>query len=222
MRYQTVGTERGSYGNLTASRGRFGQYKRGRVTPLNPRTNRQIGVRAIVTALAAQWHALSEAKMLAWDNYARDKGLIGTGMQGYMQVNYNKVAAGAAVVDVPPDNAEFGIFTATGLTATLDAEAGTLSLSLEGAANSKVPDGYQVEATRCLSAGRRNMGSEFRIISASATLANLGGATSTLGQAYTDRFGTPVIGKRITVKLMQVKDGQKALAGAWSALVAAA
>ncbi len=152
MKYQTVGTESGSYGNLTISRGRFGQYKRSRVTPLNPRTVAQAKVREIMTSLAESWRALTDAQMAVWDAFAKDKGMVGTGMQAFMTVNYRTVVGGDAPVLVPPELAQFGIFSCTGLTATVDAEAGTLSLSVEGAANTKAPDGYLVEATRPVSA----------------------------------------------------------------------
>ncbi len=132
------------------------------------------------------------------------------------------VVGGDAPVLVPPDLAQFWIFSCTGLTATVDAEAGTLSLSVEGAANTKVPDGYLVEATRAVSSGRRNLNSEFRVITESAALANLGGATSTLGAAYTGVFGVPGVGKRIGLRVSQVINEQRTPGQVYLARVAAA
>ncbi len=222
MKYQTVGTESGSYGNVTFSRSRFGQYKRSRVTPLNPDTPAQRAVRAVLGSLASRWRTLSDAQMSAWDVFAAAKGLTQKGMNAYIQVNALNTLTGSALVQDPPALAEFGILTATGLTATVDAEAGTLNLSVEGAANDLEPAAYIVEATPGLSAGRRNASSAFRVITGQATLAALGGAAGTLGQAYTARFGVPAVGTRLQVRVSQFKDGQKMLGRAWSVIVAAA
>ncbi len=77
---------------------------------------------------------------------------------------------------------------------TVDAEAGTLTLRVDGAANDMQPAGYIVEATPDLSAGRRNASSAFRVIAPKVAIANLGGATGTLGTAYAARFGVPAVG----------------------------
>ncbi len=119
--------------------------------------------------------------MLAWDSWAEAKGLTQKGLNAYVQVNTLKLLVGAAVDDDPPALASFGIFTATGVTATVDAQTGTLTLSVDGAANDKVPGGYLVEATSPASPGRRNLSSKFRVLTGSATIANLGGATATIG-----------------------------------------
>ncbi len=70
MKYQTVGTESGSYGNLTISRGRAGQYKRSRVIPLNPRINAQALKRDVLTSLAARWRTLEDSVRAACDAFA--------------------------------------------------------------------------------------------------------------------------------------------------------
>ncbi len=126
------------------------------------------------------------------------------------------------MVTAPPEVAAFGIFPAAGLTVTVNAEAGTLSLSVDGAQNDLVPDGYIVEATSPKSAGRRNSNSAFRVMTGKAAIANLGGATSTPGQAYQSRFGLPLVGDRANVRVSQLKDGQRTAGQTLTAIVAAA
>ncbi len=75
MNYQTVGTESGSYGNLTISCGRAGQYKRSRVIPLNPRTTAHALKRDVLTSLAARWRNLEDSVRAAWDAFAERKGM---------------------------------------------------------------------------------------------------------------------------------------------------
>jgi hypothetical protein len=60
----------GSYGGVTASRNRFGQYFRQRSNPVNPSSSRQQAIRAIFSALAVYWSQfLSDAQRAAWNLY---------------------------------------------------------------------------------------------------------------------------------------------------------
>jgi len=62
---------RGSIGGQTASRNRFGNYIRARITPVNPQSSRQNLVRASISALAAQWSGtLTQLQRDAWEVYA--------------------------------------------------------------------------------------------------------------------------------------------------------
>ncbi len=194
MKIGTLGTQSGCLGNIVVSRNRAGQYLRARVSPLNPQTPAQQNRRSALASIASAWRGLTSTGRAAWDAYAQSKGMIGTGFNAYVSVNGVLAVTGAAAMAAPPQPAAFGIFTATGLTATVDTETQTLTLSVDGAANSEVPDAYIVEATPPASAGRSNLGATLRVISGSATIANLGGATGTLGQAYTNRYGVPAAG----------------------------
>ena len=62
---------RGSIGGQTASRNRFGNYLRARITPVNPRSSRQNVIRAVIQSLAQQWsNTLSQFQRDAWEVYA--------------------------------------------------------------------------------------------------------------------------------------------------------
>ncbi len=212
----------GSLGNVVTSRNRAGQYQRARVSPLNPQSPAQQNRRSALASIASAWRGLTSTARAAWEGYAVSKGMVGTGFNAYVSVNGVLALTGAVPVVKPPQPAAFGLFTATGLTATVDEQANTLALSVEGAANTEAPDCYIVEATAPASAGKSNLSSNFRVISGSATIANLGGATGTLGQAYASRYGVPAADLAIQVRVTPVKDGQKGVPFTFATITAAA
>lgn len=62
---------RGSTGGLTFSRNRFGAYVRSRVTPVDPKSVRQLLMRTIISGSAGRWNsALTPAQRAAWEVYA--------------------------------------------------------------------------------------------------------------------------------------------------------
>lgn len=56
----------GSYAGVTASRNRFGQYKRTRAMPVQPRTVRQMEQRARMVAASSSWRALTVIQIASW------------------------------------------------------------------------------------------------------------------------------------------------------------
>ncbi|GAH25740.1 unnamed protein product [marine sediment metagenome] len=102
---------RGSIGGQTASRNRFGNYFRARVTPVNPGTNRQDTVRSAVAQLAARWKSdLTQDHRDAWEVYAanivRHNKLGGqirlTGFNHFIRGNVPRVQSGEGIVDAGP------------------------------------------------------------------------------------------------------------------------
>jgi len=62
---------RGSIGGQVHSRNRFGNYIRARTTPVNPQSDRQNVIRAVVQALSQQWsNVLTQLQRDAWEVYA--------------------------------------------------------------------------------------------------------------------------------------------------------
>ena len=62
---------RGSIGGQTASRNRFGNYLRARITPVNPQSARQNKIRSVIQALAPYWsNTLTQLQRDAWEVYA--------------------------------------------------------------------------------------------------------------------------------------------------------
>lgn len=60
----------GSQAGTTASRNRFGQYKRTRAIPVQPRTPKQTNTRAQFTTASSRWRSLSDPQRTAWNDYA--------------------------------------------------------------------------------------------------------------------------------------------------------
>lgn len=60
----------GSQSDTVASRNRFGQYNRTRAMPTQPRTARQMDVRALLAAGSQAWQGLTDSERDAWNAYA--------------------------------------------------------------------------------------------------------------------------------------------------------
>ncbi|MBA7716904.1 hypothetical protein ES703_125989 [subsurface metagenome] len=103
---------RGSIGGSTFSRNRFGGYVRARTVPVNPRSPRQTGIRAIVMYLAEQWREspMDDAKRAAWELYADSvnwQNKLGqtvhlTGFNMFMRSNLALISSGSALVSAGP------------------------------------------------------------------------------------------------------------------------
>jgi hypothetical protein len=57
--------------SMTFSKWKGRPYVRTRVTPANPRTPKQIGIRAVMAFLARQWANLTEAEQSSWEEKAK-------------------------------------------------------------------------------------------------------------------------------------------------------
>src|SRR5262245_36608206 len=61
----------GSVAGFTSSKNRFGQYRRTRAIPLQPRTPKQTRNRCLCSSGSSQWRSLSDAQRTAWNDYAQ-------------------------------------------------------------------------------------------------------------------------------------------------------
>ena len=198
----------GSAAGSTASRNRFGQYLRTRASPVQPRTPAQLNQRARMTTNAAAYRALTDAQRAGWlslgESITRTDSLGQSytlnAFMAYCSVNNNKLDAGdAAVADAPaivtpPDlltvtvtltNAAFSIaYTATPL---------ATGVRLFIFASPQRSAGISFEA-------------DYRLISVTAAAA---ASPANVLAAYTAKFGVPVTGNKIFLKLETYKGGFK-------------
>ncbi len=186
----------GSVAGVTSSRNRFGQYKRTRAIPVNPRSSRQGVIRAWLGDLSQAWRDLTDAQRAGWadlgNSYSRTDALgqayTLTGQQAYASVNMANLDAGnATVADAP------GMIAPTGLvTATVTTAGGTLSAAYTA---TPLAAGCRIfaYASPQRSAGRLYE-SDLRLIQVSAAAA---ASPMNLLAAYTARFGAPIVGQRI-------------------------
>lgn len=192
--------ESGSLQGETASRNRYGQYRRSRATPVNPNSTAQGTVRARMTTNAAAWRALTDAQRAGWeslglqmvrtDSLGQSYTLNGFG--AYCSVNNNQLAAGNAVLDDAP---------ALVTPSTLETVTITLTAASFSIAYTPTPLGAGERAFVYCSpqrnAGRAFEG-DYRLIHVSAAAA---ASPANVLSAYTARFGAPVVGNKIFVSI---------------------
>lgn len=189
----------GSVAGVTSSRNRYGQYKRTRATPVNPRTTAQGTVRNRMAVNAAAWRALTAAQRAGWSDLGASMtrtdslGQVNalTGFGAYCSVNGNNLNAGnAAVSDAP------ALLTPSGLvTATV-----TLTAAAFSVAYTTTPLGAGIRLFSYVSPQRsagRAFESDLRLLAVSAAAA---ASPAVLTTAYAAKFGTPIVGNRIFMR----------------------
>ena len=101
----------GSIAGSTHARNRFGNYVRARTKPVNPRTAKQVLVRAVMQTLTARWaQTLSAAQRASWKLYGDSvamKNRLGetvflTGFNHYLRSNHWFMRMSRPVVDDGP------------------------------------------------------------------------------------------------------------------------
>ena len=114
---------RGSIGGQTASRNRFGNYLRARITPVNPQSARQNVIRAAIQNLSQRWSSVLTALQRAqWEVYAAAivrQNKLGaqiklTGFNHYIRSNSirlqqadNTIGDGPGTLTLPPGDPTF-------------------------------------------------------------------------------------------------------------------
>lgn len=133
-----VGAASGRVGALVASHNRGGQYMRARVTPTNPNTVFQQGVRNAVRTLSNAWlETVSDVERAGWTAYAQNVTRVNrlgdtvytSGFSWFVGNNIPRFNAGLPVIQAPPVIFNTGQpdFSA-GVTLTIEGTAGTLTL----------------------------------------------------------------------------------------------
>lgn len=207
------------------SKNRAGSYLRNKVTPVNPQSIAQIGVRNTFTTLSQNWRGLTEAQRLSWASQVQGyqkTDIFGdlktpSALQLYMRLNGNLAAIGVApiaVAPVPGDSPSIDELTVAG-----DVSSTTLTLTTELA---EVPDdqAYIVDATPGVSAGKNFVKSEYRQIK----VLNVGDVIpANVWTEYVAKFGAPAAGQKIFVRLTPVNivTGLRGLAIAANCIVIA-
>lgn len=209
----------GSYQGITASRNRFGQYKRTRAMPVQPRTVAQLNQRARMTTTSAAWRDLTDAQRAGWlsmgDLTARTDALGQTytmnGFMAFTSVNNNKLQAGDALVDDAPSIVTPGDLAS--VTVTLTSAAFSVAYTA-----TPLAAGVRlfIWVSPQQSAGRKFNG-DYRLLTVTAAAA---ASPTNILAAYTAKFGVPVVGNRIFLNLETYSGGFKGSPFAVSQVVA--
>ena len=101
----------GSIGGVTYSHNRSGYYRRNRSVPVNPNTDKQVGIRNLMRSLSIAWqNTLTQAQRDAWDLYAANVTVLDkqgqsiylTGLNHYIRSNVPLLDICLARVDDGP------------------------------------------------------------------------------------------------------------------------
>lgn len=190
----------GSYQGITSSRNRYGQYVRTRASPVQPRTPAQLNQRARMSTNAAAWRGLTAAQRAGWLDLglsisrtdALGQSYTLNGFAAFCSVNNNNLDAGNAAVSdapsivTPPDLAT--------VTLTLTAAAFSIAYTATPLAAGVKLFAY---ASPQRSAGR-NFEGDYRLLTVSAAAA---ASPLVILTAYTAKFGVPIVGNKIFLRL---------------------
>lgn len=192
---------RGSIAGQVHSRNTFGNYIRQKVSPVQPRTSRQLEVRALFAELSRRFsNYLTDAQQEAWRQAAAStpiRDVFGdsitlTGINLYTRLNSLRALMGQPPLDDPPPVENVEALQAFSVT---DAGAGNLEVSF---APAPVPGGraLAIWATEPVNPGVAFVAHKLRLL----TVVPTGTASPVdITQAYTERYGAPTPGKAIYV-----------------------
>jgi len=116
---------RGSIGGTTFSKNRYGNYARGRITPVNPNSSAQQAVRNIMGSIVSQWFSdLNATQRAAWGVYAAEinftnklgESITLTGFNHFVRTNIARKSNGMTVIltapvelTLPPTDGDFAV-----------------------------------------------------------------------------------------------------------------
>lgn len=203
----TIGDARGSAGAIVYSRNSFGAYIRQKVSPVQPRTDRQTAVRQLFSDLSIRWGSvLDDAKRAAWMSLAAANPVVDvfgnsqtlTGLQLFQRVNRNMQEIDLPIMDTAP--ADQSVLPLTAVSVTSSFADQTLDVVFTPAPQD-ANHGMLVFATPPLSPGKAYYKPLLRKISMAS-----GGLASpwARGAAYVAKFGAIPLGQRIGLKMFAV------------------
>lgn len=198
---------RGKVNGHVISKNRAGSYVRTKVTPVNPRTASQLGVRQRLSNLSTGWRGLTAAQRNSFNGAVRNfltTDIFGdlkapSGFNLYQRLNGNLLKAGQAQISTAPNPAAVSAVTIGALTLTVTGLVVSLAISAAVPAGTTVV----VKATAGLSAGINFVKSQLRQI---ATFAAAQASPLVLTTAWGNKFGSFVAGQRIFVSIQFVNN----------------
>lgn len=208
----------GSYGGVTSSRNRNGQYVRSRAIPVQPRTVSQLNTRARQAVTASAWRALTANQRQGWSDLGAQmtrSDALGqsynlTGFQAAVSVNNILLATGgAALSDAPALVTPPAVISVTLTLTHLAMSVAFTPTPL--AAGQKVI----VRASPQRSAGR-NFEADFRVIFTGAAAS---ASPADIFAAYSAKFGVPVVGNKVFVSVSVMSGGFESISFLASGIV---
>ena len=214
---------RNKIGGHVISKNRAGSYMRTKVTPTNPQTVAQLGVRSRFAGLSSAWKDLTDAQRLAWNSavaaFAKTD-IFGdlknpSGFNLHQALNNNLLNIGETAITTPAASEAVGAFASSSFTIANTVQAMSLAFAAVTDDNHKTI----VMATPAISPGRYNINNQYRQIAVlAAEQASAYDALAEYQAVFGDVGGT---GQKVYVKLYQINmtTGQAGLPISSSALI---
>ena len=189
---------RGKLGGHVASQNKGGSHLRTKVTPSNPQTIFQSGVRAIWGAISAGWSGLTGAQILAWNSAVaewKETNIFGdikqpSGKALYQKLNQELLTSDQAGITSPPAKLEMVQGVVTGALVSISGETIEFDDIYNGAdANIKV------FASGPVSAGTTFVKNLMRQIYTGIASSVTQDASSYA--RYVEKYGAPVAGQKV-------------------------
>ena len=157
---------RGSLAGTTFSKGRGGSIVRQKVSPVQPRTARQLAQRAIFTQASQGWRDITDDNRADWNNWATNHKVVDvfgmarilSGIAAYTRVNAIRLTAGMAAIAAPPADETP---TANAISAAFVAATSIATVTYAAAPDAGVT--YLAYITQGLSPGVSFVNSQFRL-----------------------------------------------------------
>ena len=192
---------RGKLNGSKFSKGRSVHTLTNKVKGANPRTSSQGRVRSFFRKWSAAWKELSENQILAWNQAALEftrRNIFGdsysmTGHKLYVMMNVNASLLGGAELENPP---VIEIPTVVDI-GTLVCESDPAELKFSTSDDLDADCALVVTATPQYSKGKTNVKGKFRYIG-QFNAPQTGGVKDIL-TLYTDKFGSLVAGKKLSI-----------------------
>lgn len=197
---------RGKIGGTVFSRGKSGAYAKNRVIPSNPRTSAQQSVRGFFGTLSSLWRTLTQDERDNWNELANElsfQNKIGdaikiSGLALYQKFNGNLNTIGVATLAAPVAPQGVTAIGAVSVAPAVDEIIVGASLVSEEVVGTELA----IFATPSISPGINNYNNRFRLIG--TTTATLIGGGINVYDDYIAKFGAPVLGSRVAVRLLPI------------------
>ncbi len=192
---------RNKIGGNVFTKARAGSMVRRKVSPIQPRSTAQRGVRAGFTALSKAWSGalMDDTKRAAWNALAalapvKDKfgaTVTLTGLQMFQKLNRILQTLAVPLIYTPPATLEASYPGELTVTATAP---GTLTVN--PALHETASENAIVSAASQQSPGRSFVGNRYRVV---GTFGPGGGWPFDIGAAYVAKYGNLIAGKKIGI-----------------------
>jgi hypothetical protein len=196
----------GKIGGHVASRNRAGSYFRTKVTPVNPSTSFQQGIRNRLAGISQAWKALTAAQRIAWNAAVGDYSktdVFGdlrnpSGFNLFQRLNNNLLTIGESQISDPP--VPGAVYSMTSMSLAVVTGSPALTLTFAGAI--PATDAVKLFATAPVSQGVSFVKSEFRLI---GILSNSDTSPKVITTLYGAKFGAVTEnGLKVFVKAVPV------------------